>query len=639
MLCTCSVTLAASVASSPAARAAKSDKVTLCHKVGGPQFVQITLSQSGALNGHAKKHPDDIIPPFPGFSGQNWDPAGRATWNNGCVAPPSEQHIRVFATCIDAGPGGTYAARFGYESENVVERTIAVGTDNEVQPGGPGRGQPTVFQPGHVAEAFVVPGVPSGTTLAWRVRFAGGTSTATASSATPLCNPAPPKPTTGVFVACVQPRAGGTYDATFGYQNDEATAITVPIGSANAVTPGGPDRGQPSVFSPGRVDEAFTVTGVPRGTSSTWTVRGAGVERSATATVGSPLCTTPPPPTRPVGIFVKCVAPHVDGTYDATFGYDNPNPATVEIPIGLANRFSPDPQARGQTTLFAPGNTQEAFTVSGIPRATTLVWTLAYQGTRTASASWDSPTKCPDVTPPPVPGSVGVFLACVTMNGHTYSATFGYENPGPRTLPIAIGSRNGFEPAPVDRGQPSEFEPGNVQKAFTLAGIARSSRPTWTVVAPDGGSSSATADPTARDCVTDPPPPAPQPELRVHKIADTSVAVVGQPIRYRLTVRNTGTGSALALRLTDRLPHGLNLRGIEAGRLPCIRGASVSCRTPQLLPGRSITFYVTAVPTRAGTLINAGEADAGGVAGRVSSRAVVRVRPISQPVRRPAFTG
>ena len=275
---------------------------------------------------------------------------------------------------------------------------------------------------------------------------------------------------------------------TFGYQNDEPTAITVPIGPANEVTPGGPDRGQPSVFSPGRVDNAFTVTGVPQGAASTWTVRGAGVERSATATVESPRCARPPPPARPVGIFVKCIAQHADGTYDATFGYENPNPATVEIPVGLANRFSPDPQARGQTTLFAPGNTQEAFMVRGTRRATTLVWTVAYQGTRTASASWDFPTKCSDVTPPP-PGSVGVFLACVTTQGHTYSATFGYENPGSRTLRIAIGQPNRFEPTPVNRGQPSDFVPGNVQKAFTVAGIARSSRPTWTVVGPDGGSS------------------------------------------------------------------------------------------------------------------------------------------------------
>ena len=67
--------------------------------------MQITVSQSGALNGHAKKHPDDIIPPFPGFSGQNWDAAGQATWNNGCVAPPSEQPISALRDVHRCWPG------------------------------------------------------------------------------------------------------------------------------------------------------------------------------------------------------------------------------------------------------------------------------------------------------------------------------------------------------------------------------------------------------------------------------------------------------------------------------------------------------------------------------------------------------
>ena len=149
----------------------------------------------------------------------------------------------------------------------------------------------------------------------------------------------------------------------------------------------------------------------------------------------------------------------------------------------------------------------------------------------------------------------------------------------------------------------------------------------------------AAADPAARDCVTDPPPEPPEPELRIQKTANTSMAVVGQPIRYRLTARNSGTGSALAPRLTDRLPHGLNLRSVEVGRLACTERAAVSCRTAELPPGRSITFFLTAVPTRAGTVINAAAADAGGGAGGVFREAVVKVRPVPRPIRRPAFTG
>jgi uncharacterized repeat protein (TIGR01451 family) len=633
--CACSGSLASSLASGRA-KAAKSDKVTLCHKVGGPQYVQITVAQSAALNGHAGHHPQDIIPPFGSFPGQNWDSAGRATWNAGCVAQPSAQPIHVFAACVDLGPDGTYTAHFGYESENVVDETIAVGADNNVEPGGPDRQQPTDFLPGRVAEAFVVSGVPSATPLAWTVRFAGATSTAAASSATPQCNPPPLKPSTGLFVACVQPQSNGTYDATFGYENDETRAITVAVGVDNAVTPNGPDRGQPSTFSPGRTETAFTVSGVPLRSESTWTVRGDAGARSATATIKSRRCGSPQPRSQSIAIWVTCVTPHADGTYDATFGYENANATTIAVPVGLANGFVPAPRDRGQPTLFRPGNAPEAFKVTRIPRANTLVWTVSYQGTRTAVANSHNPRRCKregGVTPPTIHGSVGVFLTCVTAQGTTYSATFGYENPGTRRLRVPIGSRNRFQPAPVDRGQGTEFGPGNVQKAFVVKGIPLSDRPTWTVVSPDGRSSSATAVPSARDCVTDPPSPTPQPELAVQKTAEVSTAVVGQPIRYRLTVHNAGTGSAEAVRLTDRPRGGLKLRRLEAGQLACAKAASVSCRTPLLLPGRSITFYVTAVPTRPGTLTNAGEVDAASSSRAASDNAVVKV------ARNPPFRG
>ncbi len=108
--------------------------------------------------------------------------------------------------------------------------------------------------------------IPSGTTVTWSVRHAAVTGTATASESSPRCATTPePKPTTGVFVDCMQPQLDGTYNATFGYQNDEQVTIKVPAGADNAVSPGGPDRGQPTTFPPGRVEHAFTVTGIPRG--------------------------------------------------------------------------------------------------------------------------------------------------------------------------------------------------------------------------------------------------------------------------------------------------------------------------------------------------------------------------------------
>ena len=47
--------------------------------------------------------------------------------------------------------------------------------------------------------------------------------------------------------------------------------------------------------------------------------------------------------------------------YKARLGYENPNAMAVTIPLGPGNYFSPDPQDRGQPTVFEPGVHAEAF--------------------------------------------------------------------------------------------------------------------------------------------------------------------------------------------------------------------------------------------------------------------------------------
>ena len=372
------LTLAAVTA--PGARAASDDepvkKVTLCHKEGGPQYVRINVAVEAAINGHAKNHPLDIIPPFTykdgkdtkNFPGQNWDAAGQAIWENGCVAPPTQEPIDVFVDCVIAGADGSFTARFGYESENTVERTVRVGAANLMAPGAQDRGQTTAFAPGRVQEAFTVAGVTG--PLTWTVTFDGRTSSATATATSPACEQPPPgRPGIAVFATCVTNHADGTYDATFGYENTGPLPVAIPAGADNAFSPAPVDRGQSTVFLPVRVGKAFTVKGVPGSTELEWTLKS---DRTRTANASAEFqtkCDEPPPPAQGIGIFVKCVQNHADGTYDATFGYDNPNAQPVEIPVTEENnRFSPAPRDRGQVTLFEAGNAQEAFTVKGIAR-------------------------------------------------------------------------------------------------------------------------------------------------------------------------------------------------------------------------------------------------------------------------------
>lgn len=71
------------------------------------------------------------------------------------------------------------------------------------------------------------------------------------------------------------PNPDGTYSILFGYFNrNRQEEVDIPIGTDNRIEPGGPDRGQPTHFLPGRQWGLFTVT-VPKDFGDqkiTWTL-------------------------------------------------------------------------------------------------------------------------------------------------------------------------------------------------------------------------------------------------------------------------------------------------------------------------------------------------------------------------------
>ena len=120
-----------------------------------------------------------------------------------------------------------------------------------------------------------------------------------------------------VSVDCVT-KGATTYDATFAYNNDNATAQTVPVGNDNYLTPPSFNGTQTTSFQPGTVHNAFTVKGIPNGTKLTWRVNSGGHSEP-----------------RP--------------TYDATFAYANDNAAAQTVPgrerqllLAAADRPRPD---------------------------------------------------------------------------------------------------------------------------------------------------------------------------------------------------------------------------------------------------------------------------------------------------------
>jgi hypothetical protein len=81
----------------------------------------------------------------------------------------------------------------------------------------------------------------------------------------------------------------GTFTAQFGYINESAVPVSIPVGPSNRFISGLNDRGQPALFLPGRTDNAVRVTF--RGSQLIWELTDAEQRRNiAIATPQSPRC-------------------------------------------------------------------------------------------------------------------------------------------------------------------------------------------------------------------------------------------------------------------------------------------------------------------------------------------------------------
>jgi hypothetical protein len=93
------------------------------------------------------------------------------------------------------------------------------------------------------------------------------------------------------LLECVKDNKDGTLTAFFGYKNQNAYLVEIPIGEHNRFTPGSEDRGQPTKFNPGRSNEypdaSFQV--VFDGESITWTLDGGSVTASGKSNYCDPV--------------------------------------------------------------------------------------------------------------------------------------------------------------------------------------------------------------------------------------------------------------------------------------------------------------------------------------------------------------
>jgi hypothetical protein len=156
-----------------------------------------------------------------------------------------------------------------------------------------------------------------------------GTSRPTATY-TPAATNMPAKPVHPIL-ECVVNNGDGDYTALFGYYNENAEAVVVPIGPTNKFSPAPQDRGQPTTFQPGRTPTwphaAFGV--IFEGSDLVWTLNG----RTATASSASRLCPNTPTSTpEPTETYTPSPANTPTRTSEPI---SNPEPPTLipELPV------------------------------------------------------------------------------------------------------------------------------------------------------------------------------------------------------------------------------------------------------------------------------------------------------------------
>jgi fibronectin type 3 domain-containing protein len=148
------------------------------------------------------------------------------------------------------------------------------------------------------------------------------------------------------ILECVTAVTGGSYTALFGYKNENSFTVTIPIGSNNKFSPLPIDRGQTTVFKPGRITGAFRVSF--NGSNLVWTLQSAGDDdnrRTATASSKSTRCANQPPKA------VNDTAGTVQGT-------------AVTIPV-LANDSDPEGAKLTITSVTTPAHGSTTINTSG----------------------------------------------------------------------------------------------------------------------------------------------------------------------------------------------------------------------------------------------------------------------------------
>lgn len=125
-------------AAAPVVLAESPDQVEICHAAGSSYGAE-EVSSSSILNGQGHAgHRGDVIPPFDGFAGLNWDAAGQALYAAGCdpaaVGPNPDPNANVKVTMCHANEGTNDYSLITVSISSVVKGTGHGGHGDDIIP-------------------------------------------------------------------------------------------------------------------------------------------------------------------------------------------------------------------------------------------------------------------------------------------------------------------------------------------------------------------------------------------------------------------------------------------------------------------------------------------------------------------------
>jgi uncharacterized repeat protein (TIGR01451 family) len=540
------------------------DTVSICHALAGSAYAKRSAPETdfygAALRRHGR-HRRDIVPPFvvehpradepSSFAGRNWGQIGRAILDRGCVRAPAAKVRICHATSSASNP---YTVQ---EPEIANNGDLSGGHLNHTGPIFPADDWGDIIPPyeyvDQSGETQVFPGYN------WSELGQAIWEHA--------CEPPPPPEPQRItpLVECVE-ATEDRFLAHFGYDNPNSTTVEPPS-SQNFFAPAPPNRGQPTAFASGRVEDAFQVDW--DGGALRWSLTG----NDLTVSRGSRRCQGS------ITVVKRLVPADDPGRFDleldgevaggaAAVG-DGDTTGTIAV---TAERHTVSESGAAGTSLddyrveiVCRGDGGDGPIVAGasdpsvdvqVRRNDAVVCTITNTAERLAER-------------------VRPVLECVVFNASTPDlAVWSYVNQSGQPVPIPVGTDNHFTPNPVDRGQPEVFEPGRVVGVLQTPFQAGAAPLRWTLSGETATASASSPRCTATVEVRKVVVPASDPGVFEFRINGRRVASGGNGTTSGAIEVGVGEGT-----VSETAAAGTNLADYESS-VECTRNGAVAVSVP-----------------------------------------------------------